>query len=354
MVINTKENLHIMKMEDVQMNRIFWLWRDWLPLGKMTILAGTAGCGKTNLALALAAIITTGGKFPDGTPCEHPGEVLIFSTEDDPSDTLKPRLIANGADISKVAIITARRSEDGKLEAFDPTKDFPKIEEYIQNAPNLKLLLIDPIVSVVSGDLNKATDVRRSLQPLIDLSNKYNFAILGITHFSKNSTQNSPIDRILGSQAFSALARMAWTATRRDTHDDSILVRAKSNISTLEGAIRYQIVSVEIYDEIETTTTNWLGMIDGNATELLNCVDSVRDENTVVKAAKAFLIEILNSVDAMPSKDIQAHAKEAGFSQASIRRAQYLLSIKPFRPHGDKNWFWSLPLEHKSVGSTNQ
>lgn len=354
MATNTTENLHIMNLEDVQMNRILWLWRDWLPLGKMTILAGAAGCGKTNLALALASKITTGGTFPDGTPCEHPGEVLIFSTEDDPSDTLKPRLIANGADISKVSIITGCSHKNNTFEPFNPTKDFPKIEQYIKNTPNLKLLIIDPIVSAVSGDLNKANDVRRSLQPLVDLSNQYNFAILGITHFSKNSAQNSPVDRILGSQAFSAISRMAWTATRRDIHDDYILVRAKSNISTLEGGIRYQIECIEIDDDIETTATNWLGTVEGNAVELLNARDFVKhDSDSVIKNTKVFLIELLGSVESMSSKDVQSKAKDAGFSQASIRRARQLLDIKPFRPHGEKVWFWSLPQSHRSDHSTD-
>lgn len=342
------DTINIVNMNDIPALPILWLWPGWLPLGKMTILAGAAGCGKTNLSLALIATITTGGFFPDGLRCENPGKVLIYSTEDDPADTLKPRLIANDADISKVSFIAGRTNHEGKLEPFDPAKDFPKIEKYIKDNPDLKLLMIDPIISAVSGDMNKANDVRRSLQPLVDLANQYNFAILGITHFAKGSVNNNPADRILGSQAFSALARMAWTAARRETEGDYIFVRAKSNISTLDGGIRYDLESMIVENIIETTKTTWLGVIDGAAKELLNTAElSGCENNSVVDAAKEFLIELLSTVDKMSSKDVQAQAKEAGFSLASIRRAQERLNIKPFRPHGEKSWFWSLPKIHK-------
>lgn len=342
------DTIKVVNMSDIPVLPILWLWPGWLPLGKMTILAGAGGCGKTNLSLALIATITTGGFFPDGLRCENPGKVLIYSTEDDPADTLKPRLIANGANISKVSFIAGRTSKDGKLEPFDPAKDFSKIEQYIKTNPDLKLLMIDPLVSAISGDMNKANDVRRSLQPLVDLANKYDFSIFGITHFAKGSVNNNPADRILGSQAFSALARMAWTAARREAEDDYILVRAKSNISTLEGGIRYHLESVIVENSIETTKTTWLGMIEGSAKELLNSAElSGSDNNSVVDTAKEFLIELLSTVDKMSSKDVQAQAKEAGFSLASIRRAQERLNIKPFRPHGEKSWFWSLPKIHK-------
>lgn len=342
------DTINIVNMNDIPALPILWVWPGWLPLGKMTILAGAGGCGKTNLSLALIATITTGGFFPDGLRCENPGKVLIYSTEDDPADTLKPRLIANDADISKVSFIAGRTNHEGKLEPFDPAKDFPKIEKYIKDNPDLKLLMIDPIISAVSGDMNKANDVRRSLQPLVDLANQYNFAILGITHFAKGSVNNNPADRILGSQAFSALARMAWTAARRETEGDYIFVRAKSNISTLDGGIRYDLESMIVENIIETTKTTWLGVIDGAAKELLNTAElSGCENNSVVDTAKEFLIELLSTVDKMSSKDVQAQAKEAGFSLASIRRAQERLNIKPFRPHGEKSWFWSLPKIHK-------
>lgn len=345
--VKSTATLNIINMSDIQAQPITWLWDGWLPLGKMTILAGAGGCGKTNLTLALIATITTGGIFPDGSKCSNVGKVLIYSTEDDPADTLKPRLIANGADISKVSIISGRTNEKGELEPFDPAQDFPKIEEYIKSNPDVKLLMIDPIISAVSGDMNKANDVRRSLQPLVDLANEYKFSVLGITHFAKGTSGSSPADRIIGSQAFTALARMAWSAAKREDEGDCILVRAKSNNSILEGGVRYQIESETVLNGIETTKTVWLGTIEGTAKDLLNEAESAESNGSTVDFAKEFLIDLLSSVENMPSKEVQSQAKDAGFSPASIRRAQEKLNIKPFKPQGEKVWFWSLPKIHR-------
>ncbi|MDN5625490.1 MAG: AAA family ATPase [Acinetobacter sp.] len=341
--------IQIVNMSDIQAQPITWLWDGWLPLGKMTILAGAGGCGKTNLSLALIATITTGGVFPDGSSCSNVGKVLIYSTEDDPADTLKPRLIANGADISKVSIISGRTNEKGELEPFDPAQDFPKIEEYIKLNPDVKLLMIDPIISAVSGDMNKANDVRRSLQPLVDLANEYKFSVLGITHFAKGTSGSSPADRIIGSQAFTALARMAWSAAKREDEGDCILVRAKSNNSILEGGIRYQIESETVLEHIETTKTVWLGTIEGTAKELLNEAETSENSSSAFDEAKDFLIDLLSPVESMASKEVKQHSKDAAISWRTIERASAELKIKKSRPQGESSWHWKLPDILKDV-----
>lgn len=341
-------SLQIVNMATIQAQAINWLWSGWLPLGKLTILAGAGGCGKTNLLLALIATITTSGIFPDGSKCTDTGKVLIYSTEDDPNDTLLPRLIANGADLSKIDFIAGRINDKGEREPFDPTKDLPLLNAYAKQNPDIKLLMIDPIISAVGGDSNKATDVRRSLQVVVDFAQEFNCAVVGITHFAKGTSGSSPAERIIGSQAFTALARMVWSAAKREDENDCILVRAKSNISTLDGGIKYQIEPETVLENIETTKTAWLGTIEGSARELLSEAESTENSNgTTVDMAKEFLIDLLSSVENMPSKEVQSQAKDAGFSPASIRRAQEKLNIKPFKPQGEKIWFWSLPKIHR-------
>ncbi|WP_104500657.1 AAA family ATPase [Acinetobacter indicus] len=341
-------SLQIVNMATIQAQAINWLWSGWLPLGKLTILAGAGGCGKTNLLLALIATITTSGIFPDGSKCTDTGKVLIYSTEDDPNDTLLPRLIANGADLGKIDFIAGRINDKGEREPFDPTKDLPLLNAYAKQNPDIKLLMIDPIISAVGGDSNKATDVRRSLQVVVDFAQEFNCAVVGITHFAKGTSGSSPAERIIGSQAFTALARMVWSAAKREDENDCILVRAKSNISTLDGGIKYQIEPETVLENIETTKTAWLGTIEGSARELLSEAESTENSNvTTVDMAKEFLIDLLSSVENMPSKEVQSQAKDAGFSPASIRRAQEKLNIKPFKPQGEKIWFWSLPKIHR-------
>ena len=344
-------SLEIINMSDIQPQPIRWLWDGWLPLGKMTILAGAGGCGKTNLSLALIATITTGGVFPDGSKCTNVGRVIIYSTEDDLADTLIPRLIANGVDESKISFIGCRTNEKGEKEPFDPSQDFPVIEGHIKANPDVKLLMIDPIVSAVSGDMNKANDVRRSLQPLKDLAEEYKFAVLGITHFSKGSSGSTPADRVIGSQAFTAFARMVWVASKREDEGDCILVRAKSNNSILEGGVRYQIESETIVgnlDNIETTKTVWLGTIEGTAKELLGEAENTDGRNgSTLDLAKEFLIDLLGSVEKMAASEVLDEAKNAGYSVASIRRAKDNLNIKPFKD--GSAWYWKLPSIFKDV-----
>ena len=116
----------------------------------------------------------------------------------------------------------------------------------------------------------------------------------------------------------------------------------------MEGGVRYQIESETVLDDIETTKTVWLGTIEGTAKELLEEAEGLNnDGGSTLDMAKDFLVELLSDVEHMPSKEVQSQAREAGFSAASVRRAQEALNIKPFRPHGEKVWFWALPKIHR-------
>ena len=145
-----------------------WLWTHWLAVGKFHVLAGPPGQGKTTIALACVATVTAGGRWPDGSACE-PGNVLIWSGEDDPKDTLLPRLMAMGADVSRVYFIDGTRI-DGKAEPFDPARDMPALLGEAERIGDMRLLIVDPVVSAVAGDSHKNGEVRRALQPLVDLA----------------------------------------------------------------------------------------------------------------------------------------------------------------------------------------
>ena len=342
----SKSTLNLVRMSDINPKQILWLWKDWLALGKFTLLAGAGGCGKTNLALALAASITNGGAFPDGTYSEEAGEVIILSMEDDSDDTIQPRLIANGADTNKVFWIKSTSNEKGEEKPFDPLRDIGLIEDILKVNSNIKLLILDPVVSLVGGDMNKANDVRRSLQPLVDLAKKYKFAILGITHFSKGSANSSPADRVIGSQAFTALARMVWSAAKNDDESSCILVRSKSNISKLDGGIEYIVKEVSVPDpesnkEISATKIEWLGIVDGYAKELLEETETKNVQLSAVDKAKDFLIDLLSANSKVPSNEIKQKAEIKNISWSSVRRAKLILRIKCMRE--ENKLYWALP-----------
>ena len=173
-----------------------WLWDGWLARGKLHLLAGAPGTGKTTLAVSIAATVSAGMRWPDGTTAEA-GDVLIWSGEDDIADTLLPRLYVAGGNPKRVYFVDSVR-EHGKARPFDPATDMPALVEAARDLPNLKLLILDPVVSVVTGDSHKNTETRRGLQPVVDLAGQLDCCLLGITHLSKNTSGREPLERVAG------------------------------------------------------------------------------------------------------------------------------------------------------------
>jgi putative DNA primase/helicase len=173
-----RDGIMLSRASAIQPVAIRWLWQDWLPEGKLSLLAGSPGTGKTTLAVAMAAIVSAGGVWPDGPRCASKGNVLFWSGEDDVADTLVPRLMAAGADLERVYFVRSRIDENGEVQPFDPAFDIPLLGERIEAMGGASLLIVDPIVSAVSGDAHRANDVRRDLQALVDMAARYGCAVL--------------------------------------------------------------------------------------------------------------------------------------------------------------------------------
>ena len=326
-----------------------WLWQYWLAMGKLHILAGAPGQGKTTIALAMAATITIGGRWPDGSRCA-PGNVLIWSGEDDPADTLVPRLMAAGADRARCFFIEGAR-RDGEVVPFDPARDLGQLLEAIEKIGGISLLVIDPVVSAVTGDSHKNTEVRRALQPLVDLAAKCDCAVLGITHFAKGGQGTDPAQRVVGSVAFTAVARVVMVAAKvkgdEEGQDTRILARSKSNIGPDDGGFQYHLEQSEPIPGIHASHIAWGKAVQGTARELLTDPDDGQDDGagSAKEEAEAFLIELLKD-GATATKHVQTQAKDAGISWATVRRASDALGVKKKQSNG--GWYWQLPHLLKS------
>ncbi|MFZ6691848.1 AAA family ATPase [Undibacterium sp. SXout20W] len=331
---------------------ITWLWFNWIPSGKLTILAGAAGTGKTTLALGLAAVLTSGGKWPDETSCAKRGNVLIWSSEDNPEDTLVPRLIASGADLNKIFFINGI-TENGEKFPFDPAQDISSLKIAVAEIGGVSLLIVDPIVSAVAGDMHRANDVRRSLQALVDFASENQCAVIGITHFAKGGAGKSPQDRVIGSQAFGALARMVLVTAKEEDSEKRVLARAKSNIAPDNGGVAYNIALKTIDGGIETTCVMWAGKIEGTAREILGDVEITDGEDGSEKQdAEQFLKDLLAG-GALPTKQVKADADGAGYAWATIRRAQKSLGIIAFKGGMNVGWSWELSEQNYRRCSKN-
>lgn len=326
---------------------IRWLWPGWLALGKLHILAGAPGQGKTTIAMALAATVTAGGQWPDGrhSACSN---VLVWSGEDDPADTLLPRLLAAGADRGRCYFIAGTRADDGSVRPFDPAQDLPGLRQQIECIGGVRLLVVDPVVSAVTGDSHKNTEVRRSLQPLVDLAAAVDCAVLGITHFAKGGQGQDPAQRVVGSVAFTAVARVVMVAAKvqaraedmeKDQQGDRrILARSKSNIGPDAGGFEYYLEQIEVMEGIQTSRIAWGKTVEGSARELLTDPDGEPDE---ARDVAGFLRAILSD-GPMSAKDIFKDADGAGYSRDSIKRASLRMGIEKRKTGMKGGWEWAL------------
>ena len=325
-----------------------WLWQNWLALGKFHLLAGAPGQGKTTIAMSLAATVTIGGCWPDGKRCEA-GNVLIWSGDDDPADTLLPRLLAAGADRARCFFISGARV-DGEVQSFDPATDIGCLLEAVAQIGGIKMLVVDPVVSAVTGDSHKNTEVCRALQPLVDLAAACQCVMLGITHFSKGGQGSDPSQRVIGSVAFTAVARVVLVAAKvgsEDGRDTRILARSKSNIGPDDGGFQYHLEQIEVdaFPNIEAARIAWGKSVVGNASQLLTDPNERnaagdKEECSARNSAEDFLKELLKD-GPTPTKHVETEAKAAGISWATVRRASNALMVK--KQKSDGKYYWSRP-----------
>lgn len=336
----------------MKMAPVAWLWPGWLARGKFHVLAGAPGTGKTTIAMSVAAVCSSSGRFPDGSPCRG-GSVLIWTGEDDPADTLIPRLAASGADLSRVYFIQGT-TERGQLRSFDPASDMNVLLEQAKTIGGIALLVVDPVVSAVSGDGHKAGDVRRGLQPLVDLASALDCAALGITHFSKGTSGRDPLERVTGSQAFGALARVVIVAAKDAAANDDaparrFISRAKSNIGPDGGGFDYTLAQTELagHPGLVASYVTWGSAIEGTARELLGAAD-VNDDEDVKEGtdAVAFLQSLL--VDGpVSARQIRSDATGAGYAWRTIERAKKKAGVTAQKDGARGGWFWAIEAQDR-------
>lgn len=340
--------VELLRGSDVKPEAVTWLWPGWLAAGKMHVLGGAPGTGKTTISMALAATVTTGGRWPDGSRSPV-GNVVIWSGEDDPADTLVPRLALSGADLSRVYFI-ADVFDGGGRRSFDLARDMEPLRRKLGEIGDVCLLIVDPIVSAVMGDSHKNAEVRRSLQPLVDLAAFMRCALLGITHFSKGTGGRDPVERLTGSLAFGALARVVLVAAKQQEDGEDgrtvrIFLRAKSNIGPDDGGFEYDLHQAEMktHPGIFSSSVLWGAAVEGGARELLATADATSDdgEGGTLADAKSFLGDLLAD-GPLGTKALKADADGAGYSWATIRRALKAIGAESHKDGMRGGWQWSI------------
>jgi len=250
--------------------RVRWLWEGWLALGKVHLLAGSPGTGKTTIAVSLSAAITSGNAWPDGVEQAEPGDVLIWSGEDGVADTLLPRFLAAGGDPKRLHFVHDVTGQ-GRTRTFDPAVDMPKLVVAVRSLPGLKLIVLDPVVAAVTGGTHKNGETRRGLQPVVNLAAELDIAVLGITHLSKGTSGREPLERVAGSIAFGAVARIVLATVKpADPDAPRRLIRAKSNLGPDNGGLEYTFFGAPVPGhDFNAQRVEWGQLLEGTARELM-------------------------------------------------------------------------------------
>lgn len=331
---------HGLMLNEVTREEIRWMWRGRIPIGSITMLDGDPGCGKSNIAHFLAAVVSAGLNFPDGD-CYPESGVILIDCENGPTTTILPRIQNNGGDVAKVKLLTTLPTSDGKSERlFSFPDDLDILAEAVEEI-DAKLVIVDTIMNHLGGDVQSRNDqdVRRALTPLSQLASKMGFAVLILRHLNKSAI-GPALYRGAGSIGFIGVARVGLiVGNDPDTPTTKILAVSKINDWKKLPSLKYQLRG----HTNGSSYVEWLGESDHDADGVL-AAPTGEEDRTVVEDGTDVLNSLLESCG-MPVEEIKRHAKEAGISESTLRRAKAILGVEAYREGGlgaTGRWVWCL------------
>ncbi len=340
-------------ISDVQPRPVEWLWPGRFAIGKLTLLAGDPGLGKSFLTLDMAARVSTGTPWPDRrSERNDPGDVILLSAEDDLEDTIRPRLDAAGANVERIHAIQGvnwfdEETDRSFVKGFNLEVDLPALESAIQMASGCRLVVIDPVTAFCGkADSHKNADIRGLLAPLSKLAGDYRLAVVAVTHLNKSGGPNA-LYRAMGSLAFVAAARAVWLVTKdADSPSRRLILPAKNNLGPDITGLAYSLMPAESGGAAVVAWED--GPVTMNADEALAAHErqGEKREKGRVEASGDWLRDQLGG-GPLPKLELERRARDAGVSWASVRRAQHILKIRPHKVKGDPQgpWLWALPVQ---------
>jgi putative DNA primase/helicase len=337
--------LVIEQLSDVRAEEVDWIWPGRLARGKLTMLIGDPGSGKTFATLDAAARLSSGNAWPDGTPAPCGGTILL-SAEDGVGDTIKPRLAGLGADDTRIWIVKAVRENSER--PFCLATDLTLLEAaVVKKKP--KLLVIDP-VSAYLGKIDSFRDaeVRALLAPLTALAEKYGVAVVAIMHLTKAEDRRA-IARGNGSIAFVAAARIVLLVTKdQDDADRRFLAGVKNNLGPTAPTLAFKIAG-------QPPVTAWeKEPVEGMDADSLLQPDTKHGRDTKLREAEAFLRRYLAD-GSKAADDIKAAATSEGISERTLERAAKELKIDKAKTHEYRGrWHWMLPAAATKAAKSHQ
>ena len=299
-----------------------WVWHRWLPKGKLVIVEGDPGCGKSTLCNDLAARITVGAPMPDGTEGLGPADVVVLSAEDDPEDTIVWRLRAAGADLERVHLVEAITDERGELSPLVIPANVDLLLGKVKETGAV-LVVVDVLASYFGSevDAHKDADVRRALQPLVDMARATRATVILVRHLRKEGSAKA----IYSGNGSIGIAGVARAVHHIGYHPDDesirVLAPVKINTAARPGSLSFRLLE---HDLLRCNFVEWGQEVSISADDLVtgSTAGSRRDECAqAIRELLPFLdVEATESIQ-MPSNDLMESLKELGFSHATVIRA---------------------------------
>jgi len=327
-----------------------WLWPGRIPAGKMSLLAGDPGRGKSLLSLDIAARVSRGLAWPDapqGAPAPM-GRVVLLSPEDNLADTVRPRLDAAGAD--PAAVVEMRmdgRGEFASGRVFSLARNLDALEQAVVAFKNVRLVVVDPVTAFLGRLMaQRDGDVHGLLVGLSGIAERTGAAILAITHLSRKGAA-SVLYRVAGSPAFGAAARTVWAVTADlDDPERHLFVPVKNNLSAQGTGLAFRLVAPPGGPSVPRLAWEE-GPVAVSAAEALGAMAPAPWEG---RAAAAWLRVVLAD-GPLACQAIARRAQAAGVSWAAVRRAKGLLGVVPYSTGYQDRWMWRLAEQSAEAGS---
>lgn len=340
-------------LADVAREAVSWFWYRRVANRSVTIIGGPVGLGKTMIGLSVVGIATGGGRWPLDTDqyAPKPTNVILVVAEDDVATTIRPRIEAAGGDPNRVTIVKGTALADGTEQLFSTKLDTDALGE-LAKEKQAGLILIDPVSLFVGGrtDQNAHGDVYSALAPLAKLAQTHDLAIILIHHWRKGGGENGrAVERLMGSQAWGAIARNVWTV-REDPDDPDkrlrIMAHAKASLCKLQPALRFTISENESGDPF----VHWEDVMDETADQIEERAEGARrkGEPTDLDDAVDWLRANLTTTP-VSSGELTGKAKAEGINESTLKKARIKLGVKS-QPQRDgngrvKDWLVWLPVE---------
>ena len=333
----------------IEERTVMWLWHPYLPMGRLTILEGDPGQGKTWFALALATCVSLGAWLDVGGEANQsqPAGVVYLSCEDDAEDTTKKRLRLLQADQSRIYELVGKARSSDRHAVNLTLKDILVIRQAVKDA-QAKLLVIDPIQGYLPQgiDMNRAEHIRPLLMTLQRIAKEEQLAVLLVRHLAKGSKERA-LYKGLGSIDFTAAARSVLLCAERkeleewtspDDGSKPVLMRRRFAVAQVKNNLAARGPAVEF--ELRRDSFLWVGTADVTADQLLAPVSIAADEEAAIQEAKKFLLYLLQGPGEQVGT-ILKEAKRAGIEQSAIIRAKLALAVEVRQ--GEDGWSWWLP-----------